>query len=185
MSANLALALLFSVGWIPIFFFRTEPLRNAFEEYGRTERLAVVVTPLVLTVHVMASCVLLSVTPSSPLWRTLASAGLFAAGLGFWFWARATIGPLRVRRTPDQPPIEFRRDGPFAFVRNPLYLACLLALSAPAVAAGRPLLIASFALCVLALAVRCRQDERRLHDQLGQTYVDYCRDVKRLIPFLW
>ena len=34
-------------------------------------------------------------------------------------------------------------------------------------------------------SIRAEQEERRLHAQLGPAYADYCRTVKRLIPFVW
>ena len=39
--------------------------------------------------------------------------------------------------------------------------------------------------CCVALIVRAAQEERRLHAQLGSVYAEYCRSVKRLIPFVW
>jgi protein-S-isoprenylcysteine O-methyltransferase Ste14 len=60
-----------------------------------------------------------------------------------------------------------------------------VASAAPLIVAPRPLLIVTFAACFVALSVRAEQDERRLHRQLGTTYAEYCRTVKRLIPFVW
>ena len=75
--------------------------------------------------------------------------------------------------------------GPFAYVRNPLYLGCLIAASGPVVATLSPLLACTLALCVVSIGVRALQDEQRLRAQLGPTYDAYCRNVKRLIPFIW
>jgi protein-S-isoprenylcysteine O-methyltransferase Ste14 len=185
MIPGYVLALVLAAGWLSIFAFRAEAVTKSFPSYGLWERLWVLATPAVIASHVALSCALLSRMPAPPPGREAASVALCAAGVGFWLWARRAIGPMLVRRLPDEPPEMLRRDGPFGLVRNPLYFGTLLAAAAPAVAAGRPLLVITFALCVLALFVRSVQEERRLHAQLGNEYAAYCREVKRLVPFVW
>jgi len=70
-------------------------------------------------------------------------------------------------------------------VRNPLFFGYLVAAAAPLIVAARPVLLISFAGCVAVLTIRAVQEERRLHTQVGPRYAEYCRDVKRLIPFVW
>ena len=178
------LALVFGLGWIPLWVFRAEKLTAALPYYSAAERSWVGYAPAILAAHTSIACVVLSLT-SPPLWRAAIGLILFAVAMGFWFWARAQIGPLRATRLPDQPPPILRRDGPFGVVRNPLYLGYLAVAAAPALTAGEPLLAVSFAACFAALAMRAAQEERRLHALLGPAYADYCRDVKRLIPFVW
>lgn len=185
MTLGNLLAMVFTLGWVPMFLYRTEDVSEAFPSYDRGERIWTVVTPAVLSMHVGASCFILSTVAPPPIWRVLLSVALYAAGVSFWFWARRAISPLNVRRLPDEPPPRLRRDGPFGMVRNPLYFGTLLAAAAPAVAAGEPILAITFAACAVALIVRSGQEERRLHAQLGADYADYCRRVKRLVPFLW
>jgi len=184
MNTGLPLAVLFSIGWVPVFLFRTETLRDAYPAYGKAERFWVVVAPVVVATHIGMSCLLVSMATTMPWWRAMASLLLFSGGIGFWLWTRRTIAPLSVRRLPDEPPAEFRRDGPFGLVRNPLYLGSLLAAAAPALAAARLPLALSFSCCVVVLWVRAVQEERRLHEQLGAVYGEYCREVKRLVPFI-
>lgn len=179
------LSIVFALGWLPLFAFRAETLTAALPHYSAAERLSVYVAPLTVALHVTLACLLVTQeTPLAPL-RTTAALALFAAALAFWFRARAQIGPLRKRPLPDEPPPVLRRDGPFGLVRNPLYLAYLGAAAAPALVAARPLLLLTWLICLAALSVRAAQEERRLHAQLGPTYAAYCREVKRLIPFVW
>ena len=110
---------------------------------------------------------------------------LFAAAVAFWFWGRMMIGPLRVRRLPDEPPLRLQQHGAFGVVRHPLYFGYLLAAAAPLAVVPRPLFVLTFALCGVALMVRAVQEERRLRAQVGAPYDAYCRAVKRLIPFVW
>jgi protein-S-isoprenylcysteine O-methyltransferase Ste14 len=185
MSAGLALALLFALGWIPAYLFRAESVSAALPVYSRAERLWVRASIAVLVIHVSAACLSLSLTPRVDTWRAALGVGVFAAGMGLWLWARVLIGPLRVRRMPDDAPAELRRNGPFALVRHPLYLGVLLGASAPILVAPRASLGVTLSLCFVVLAVRAEQEERRLRTQLGAMYEDYCRAVKRLVPFVW
>jgi protein-S-isoprenylcysteine O-methyltransferase Ste14 len=185
MSLGLALALLFSIGWLPVYVFRAESMHDAFPAYRPAERLWVVLAPVLVSAHFAIAAVTLSLMEGIPPWRAVLGTAVFGGGIGFWFWGRATIGPLRQRRLPEEPPLRFRRDGPFGVVRNPLYLGVLIAASAPVVVAQTWWLVVTLALSGCGLAVRAAQEERRLHAQLGPAYAAYCRAVKRLVPFVW
>jgi protein-S-isoprenylcysteine O-methyltransferase Ste14 len=185
MTLGLGLALLFALGWVPVYLFRAESVAAALPVYSRAERLSVRASIAVLVVHMSAACISLSLTPRIDTWRTVLGLGVFAAGMGLWLWARVLIGPLRVRRMPDDAPAQLRRDGPFGVVRHPLYLGVLLAASGPVLVAPRVALGITLSLCFVVLAVRAQQEERRLHAQVGAAYDNYCREVKRLVPFVW
>lgn len=185
MNLGLVLALLFSLGWLPVYLCRTESMRAAFPAYRTAERVWVVLAPILIGIHFTASAITLSLMPDLSAGWALVGAVVFCAGIAFWLWGRVTIGPVRQPRLPEEPPREFRRDGPFGLVRNPLYFGDLIAASAPLIVAQSWLLVATFGLCAGGLAIRAAQEERRLHAQLGPIYAAYCRDVKRLIPFIW
>jgi len=185
MTASVLLSLVFGFGWLPLLVFRTEAPAAAMPHYAGRERFWVLAAPALIALHVTASCITLSITAAVPLWRGGLAVALYLSGLSFWIWARASIGPMRRPRLPDEPPARLRRDGPFGLVRNPLYLGVLVMASAPVIAGACVLLLPSLALCFAALAVRAAQEERRLHEQLGPEYADYCGQVKRLIPFVW
>jgi len=179
------LAAFFSFGWIPLFLCRAEGVVESLPSYQGAERFWVCITPALLAIHVTAACVALNWPPQPPLWSIILGVGLFAAAMGFWFWGRALIGPLRVRRLPDESPVQLRRDGAFGIVRHPMYFAYLLACFAPVLVARRPVLLVTFALAAMAIVIRAVQEERRTRAQLGAEYDAYCRDVKRLVPFVW
>jgi protein-S-isoprenylcysteine O-methyltransferase Ste14 len=185
MNLGLTLAILFVLVWVAMYVFRVEATREALPLYSASERLWVLLTPAILSVHFALASITLSATSSMTLPRALLGCVAFASGAGLWFWGRVAIGPLRVRRLPEASPLRFRRDGPFRIVRNPLYLGLLIAAGAQLLVAATAILGLTFVLCAIALAVRSSQEERRLHAQLGGAYADYCREVKRLIPFIW
>jgi protein-S-isoprenylcysteine O-methyltransferase Ste14 len=179
------LAVVYAAGWVLIFVFRVESRRESLPFYGRAERLAVNLAPLVLSLHATAACVLFANEPP-PSGAALTAAGaLYLGAMGFWFWGRRMIGPLRLRRLPQQPPLEFRRDGAFRLVRHPLYSSYIALALVPLIARPTPLLFTTFAAAFAAIAVRAVQEEGRLRQQLGSAYDDYSRRVRRLIPFVW
>lgn len=185
MSGGDLVALIYGLGWLPMFVFRAEAVGESMPHYQGVERRWVRITPLVLTIHITACCMTLSV--SSPLSRLglLAGSTAFAMAITFWFWGRSLISPLRQTRLPDDPPLQFHRDGAFAVVRHPLFSSYILACSAPLFVVPRVYLIMTFLACVFALRKRAVQEEIRLHEQLGPPYAAYCREVKQLVPFLW
>lgn len=185
MTIGIALTTLFTLGWIPLYAIRAESIDEALPEYGRRERVAVVLSAFIMSIHVALTCTWVVLSRSIPTWAGVLSAVVFLSGIGFWIWARTMIGPLRITRRPEETPRVLHRHGAFGVVRNPLYLGMLVAAGAPLIAAPRPYLGLTYVLCCLVLGVRALQDEARLIDQLGTPYEDYCREVKRLVPFLW
>lgn len=178
------LSLAYALGWLPMFVFRVEPMRRALPQYGVVERAAVLLVPAVVSLHVTLACLHLNHHAPRP-WPLAAGAALYLAAIGFWYWGRRLISPLRARRLTQEPPLAFRRDGAFAWVRHPLYASYIAASLAPVIATCSTTLALTFLLCFGAIAVRAEQEERWLRRQLGPDYEHYCREVKRLIPFVW
>lgn len=185
MNVGLALALLFTLMWGGVFLFRVEPVRRSLSVYQPRERFWVLVTPLLLTVHFTILGMMLSGLPAPEFLRGLGGTVVFGCGMTLWFWARVAIGPPRQRRLPDDPPLRFRQDGPFGIVRNPCALGVLIAAAGPLLIVPSAVSALTFFLSAIALGVRARQEERRMVAQVGAAYEAYCRQVKRLIPFVW
>jgi protein-S-isoprenylcysteine O-methyltransferase Ste14 len=76
--------------------------------------------------------------------------------------------------------------GPFALVRNPIYLAMLMMLVAAALALGRaPVLIVAIPLFFIGTVIRVLREERLLRAQFGEAYDAYAARVSRLVPGVW
>lgn len=185
MSLGWLLAVVFTAGWVAIYLSRAEEIGQALLVYTAAEKVSTITTTVLVSLHMVAGCTLLSLEPRLPVSRALLALVVYMSGIGFWFWGRMLIGPLRVRRMPDDLPLVFRRDGAFGIVRHPLYFGCVLATAAPVVATASAWLAASYALCVGMFVVRAVQEEKRLRAQLGAQYADYCSEVKRLVPYIW
>lgn len=185
MTLGTALGLVFGIGWLPMFVFRAEALTQALPRYTPSERLWATLTPSVLVVHTTGVCLTLSLTSDIAWWSAGLGLALFGSAIAFWFWGRRMIGPLRVRRLPDDPPLRLQRKGAFGIVRHPLLCSYLVAAAAPVAVIPRPRFLLTLALCCVAVTVRAFQEEQRLRAQVGPPYEIYCRQVKRLIPFVW
>jgi protein-S-isoprenylcysteine O-methyltransferase Ste14 len=98
-------------------------------------------------------------------------------------WGSAYLG-IDVMRDQNMRADEVVADGPYRYVRNPLYLGMWF--NALALALLMPVSGAIFML-VLAVAITIRtilREEAFLRTQLGDTYIAYCAKVPRLLPAL-
>lgn len=184
MTVGVLLAIVFTIGWLPPFLWRTEQIAQALPAYDSSERYSTLATSIALSIHMAIGCIMLTFVHVPPV-RGLVALIIFGFGLGFWYWGRTLIGPLHVRRLPDEPPPAFLSSGAFGIVRHPLYFSYLTAAAAPAVATLSPWLLSSYAVCAALLGARAVIEEKRLRTQLGAQYDDYSRKVKRLVPFVW
>ena len=75
------------------------------------------------------------------------------------------------------------RDGPFAHVRHPIYLAMLLLLVAVGLGLGHLVgLLAGIPFFVIGTAIRIREEERLLRMQFGAAHELYARETPAFIP---
>jgi protein-S-isoprenylcysteine O-methyltransferase Ste14 len=76
-------------------------------------------------------------------------------------------------------------DGPYAFVRNPMYLARYVLIAGGVMVLGNPWLLAGCTVVYGAYAVtRVGREERRMQPIFNEEYVAYCKDVPRFLPQL-
>ena len=182
---NFVLAMGFALGWVIPWMFRTEEPSRALVTYPLPEKLLGVGIPLLISVHISVACNGVITTHPLPAGRAALGVALYLGGLAFWLRARAQIGPIRLRRLPEEPPLQLRCDGAFGIVRHPLYVGVLTMAAGPAIVAGQPWLALSWLASLVLLGIRAGLEEERLHDQIGPAYAEYCARVKRLVPFVW
>ncbi len=78
------------------------------------------------------------------------------------------------------------QTGPFALVRNPIYVALLGMICALAIALGHAVnLVLAIPLYLIGTLMRVSIEERLLREMFGQAFDDYARRVKRFIPLVW
>ncbi len=124
-----------------------------------------------------------SLTTHSDLALAVAGTIVFASGLGLAIWARIHLGrnwgmPMSQK---DEP--ELVTDGPYRFVRHPIYTGILLGLLGTALATDLYWLV----VCVLLggyFIYSARVEEQNLIRTFPRQYPIYRARTKMLIPFV-
>ncbi len=114
---------------------------------------------------------------------------LYVLGLMLVLWARRTLGRNWGISTSVQVKLlkehELVQDGPYAFVRHPMYLGwwvCMLGLVLLYPVWAMSLL---FLFSVVSFFNRARREEAALAERFGGAWADYKRRTKRLIPGIY
>ena len=123
---------------------------------------------------------------SLPIWRVLICVLLFVlASILSWTSSRALAGQLRIDAALGADH-HLVRSGPYALVRNPIYLSMLLVLCAMAVVVTPwQLFLPALAIFLIGTEVRVRTEEKLLASHFGGEFQAYRRNVCAYIPFVY
>jgi protein-S-isoprenylcysteine O-methyltransferase Ste14 len=179
-----AVELVFAIGWAAFWIywivaaFSMKRGRIAWSRELRIRAAIVIVAILLIRLGALRNDTL----NSNP-WRTGLGLLLFVLGLGCAIWARLHIG--RNWGTPmsqkDEP--ELVTSGPYRVVRHPIYTGILVAGVGTAVALSWLWLIA-MVLVGIYFVYSATVEERYLTEQFPDTYPEYKRSTKMLVPFI-
>lgn len=115
---------------------------------------------------------------------TIVSFMLVVAGLALRCWGSGSAGNHTHEGEIKAP--RLATGGPYAYVRNPIYLGTIILAFGMVGLIGDPWLLP---LCVLALAflyvVMIPAEETFLRQRFGAAYGEYCSNVPRIIPRLY
>ena len=95
-------------------------------------------------------------------------------------WAGSQLNSDRVMSFPVQAD-RLITSGPYRIVRNPIYLADLIAISGAGIPLGLPGLLLPI-LFILHYSVLIRYEERFLREKHSEAFADFVRRVPRLFP---
>ncbi len=116
----------------------------------------------------------------------LALAFIACLSVGLFIWSQRTMGTnwsLVARTREDHSLVQ---SGPFALMRNPIYVALFGLMITTAVSLGHTLnLIVSIPLYIIGTLMRVVIEEKLLRATFGTAYDDYAHRVKRFIPTIW
>ncbi|MFZ5478245.1 MAG: methyltransferase family protein [Myxococcota bacterium] len=112
-------------------------------------------------------------------WAIAAALVLAGAALSVWTLRTFRSWRLKPELTAEH---QLSTDGPFAYVRHPIYAAMDLLAVGSVVWSPHPVVVAGAVLLVLAGDWRARTEEGLLVEHFGDAYRDYMRRVKRLVP---
>ena len=89
------------------------------------------------------------------------------------FWSSGTLYKVETLAT----------TGPFALVRNPLYLGSTIIAIGFCFANRNPIFIGTFGVVLVLVYIRTiRREERLLREAFGEEFEEYCKRVPRLLP---
>lgn len=134
----------------------------------------------------LAVAALIVLVYSDQVWGTgPVTIGLQVVAALLMIWARITFGMRSFHAAANPTAGGLVTNGPYAWVRNPIYSA--VQLFGWSAAAAHPSALS----CVCALAitagmlVRVFAEERALREHFGSEYTAYSTRVKRLVPFVF
>lgn len=110
---------------------------------------------------------------------------LTIVGVVFTIWARFYLGSNWSGRPTIKEGHTLIRTGPYAVVRHPIYSGISLGLFGTAVAQGKLGALIGTVLVLIAFKVKSRLEESFMTEQFDGEYVQYMKQVKGLIPFVW
>jgi protein-S-isoprenylcysteine O-methyltransferase Ste14 len=120
-------------------------------------------------------------TAGAAAWPALVVIALGAALYLWCGWMFAVVG--RGTPGPWDAPRRVVADGPYRWVRNPIYLAAVLVVCGEAwLFLSLPLLIYAGAMAILFHLFVIGYEERTLRRRFGNAYLDYRRTVPRWLP---
>jgi protein-S-isoprenylcysteine O-methyltransferase Ste14 len=117
------------------------------------------------------------------LWLVQLGAALALAGVAFAIWARMRIAGNWSSDVTLKHDHELIVDGPYRFVRHPIYTGILLALFGTALAMGEWRALLAVVLAGAAFWRKLGIEECVMRRQFGDAYTRYAERVPALIPF--
>jgi protein-S-isoprenylcysteine O-methyltransferase Ste14 len=114
----------------------------------------------------------------------LFGAAVLVASLALAVWARRHLGPYWSGTITVKEEHRLIRSGPYSFVRHPIYTGLVGGMVGTAIALDELRGVLSVLLLLAAYLRKIRIEEKWLVERFGQTYLDYRKKVKALIPFV-
>jgi protein-S-isoprenylcysteine O-methyltransferase Ste14 len=112
----------------------------------------------------------------------LVAVALTAAGLLFSVWARLHIGRNWSGTVTIKQDHELVDDGPYRFVRHPIYTGLLVAFIGSALASDNGRGVLAVVIAFAALWRKLKLEERWMIETFGEAYVRYRERVPALVP---
>lgn len=110
---------------------------------------------------------------------------LTALGLGLAVWARFFLGSNWSANPTVKMDHNLIIEGPYRFVRHPIYAGFLLAILGTAFEQTQTRSLLLFIFLFISFVVKARIEEKLMIETFGSQYKEYMRNVKGIVPYLW
>lgn len=107
---------------------------------------------------------------------------LTLAGAALAIWARFILGTNWSGLITVKENHTLITNGPYTWVRHPMYSGLLLALLGTALVQGKVIYLIVIFLAAVALWMKLRTEERFMYETFGEEYRHYQQHIKALIP---
>jgi protein-S-isoprenylcysteine O-methyltransferase Ste14 len=118
------------------------------------------------------------------LWPPTLGVALTFIGLAFSVWARFTLADNWSSDVQVKRGHELIVEGPYRWVRHPIYTGLILAFVGTALAVGEWRAVLGVAFAALAFWRKLSIEEKAMRGEFGEAYVRYAERVPALIPFV-
>ena len=146
------------------------------------------VVPLLIAAYLLAARVPLPLLNERfapiAIWLAALGAALTFAGLAFSIWARFVIAENWSSYVEVKRDHELIVEGPYRWVRHPIYTGLLLAFIGSALAVGEWRGVLAVVIVAAAFWRKLRLEEALMRRQFGEAYARYAARVPALIPFV-
>jgi protein-S-isoprenylcysteine O-methyltransferase Ste14 len=109
---------------------------------------------------------------------------LVIVGMAFSIWARGILGTNWSGVVALKVDHELIVDGPYRWVRHPIYTGILIALLGSGLAAGQVRGLLAFVIALIALWIKSRAEERWMLREFGDRYAAYRQSTWALLPLV-
>jgi protein-S-isoprenylcysteine O-methyltransferase Ste14 len=115
---------------------------------------------------------------------SLLSVALSFIGLAICIWARFVLGRNWSSVVVVKKDHELIQSGPYRFVRHPIYTGMIMMFLANVLLSGRMGSLFGLICFVASFYLKLLREEKMMMAEFPNQYPNYCRRVRRLIPFI-
>ena len=174
-------------GWAALWIAMARGVKQPAQSESTASRLSHV-GPLIIAAYLLAAPVPLPLLNDRfvplAIWPAALGAALTFAGLAFCVWARVTIAANWSSDVQLKRDHELIVEGPYRWVRHPIYTGLLMMFAGTALAVGEWRAALAVAVAAAAFWRKLGLEEALMRRQFGEAYSQYAARVPALIPFV-
>jgi protein-S-isoprenylcysteine O-methyltransferase Ste14 len=136
-------------------------------------------------VYIIHPSFLTAVRAPIPFWLRWFGVGLAAATIPLLIWVLQTLGKQWSRKLELREDHQLITDGPYGWVRHPMYVLVFLSMSCLALISANWVLIGLALFAIVSIYSRIGQEERMMLSQFPEEYRRYLESTGRLFPKLF